>query len=116
MGNKRKLAAASFIAGAATALYASKQMKKNTSPLSATENHKAKTQNNSPTTAESNNFFIKAPNIGAANTAAAESKTQSYNNLYFENIPNSESIFNTFTEKSENNSVLLNTALKIDSR
>ncbi|MFL0269533.1 hypothetical protein [Candidatus Clostridium radicumherbarum] len=115
MGNKGKLAAASFIAGAAAALYATKQMKNNTSPPSAAENHKAQAQGSNPTNAESNNFFIKAPSIGADNNIGTASKTQAYNNLYFENIPNSESIYNTFTSKSENSTATLNTTLKIDS-
>lgn len=113
MGIKGKLAAASFLAGATAALYASKQMKKSISSSSAAEGHKA--QNYNPTTAESNNFFVKAPNISADNNISTASRTHSYNNLYFENIPNSESINNTFADKSENNTTLLNTALKIDS-
>jgi|GEM_PF-4702274 len=122
MGNKGKLAAASFIAGAAAALYASKQINK-TASLSAAENNsfesfsktKAQTQNYNPRTAESNNFFTKAPIIDTDNNSKAASKGQSYNNLYFENIPNSESIGNNLMSKSENDTANLNTALRIDS-
>lgn len=71
MKNKGKLITTSFIAGAAAALYASKQMNKNNTTMSATENNsyeyfpKASTQtpigNTTQTAAEANNFYTKAP-------------------------------------------------------
>lgn len=121
MKNKRRLVATSFIAGAAAAIYASKQMNKIISPLSATENNSyqaySDTSNNNTkqTAAETNNFFTKAPNIGNNyNNVTVTPKTQTPNNIYFENILDSKSDENTFSNASESN-IKTNATIKIDS-
>lgn len=120
MKNKRRLVATSFIAGAAAALYASKQMNKLISPLSATESntyeaHSETSNNTKQTAAETNNFFTKAPNIGINyNNAAVNSEIQTPNNIYFENILDSKSDGNTFSNKSQSN-INTNATIKIDS-
>jgi hypothetical protein len=123
MKNKRRLFATSFIAGAATALYASKQMNKHNSTLSATDNNSYEANSNTlnnttnQTAAETNNFFSKAPNIGTNHNnanAPITPKTQIPNTIYFENILDSNSVGSTFSNADESN-ITTSATIKIDS-
>jgi hypothetical protein len=133
MSIKSKLFTTSFIAGAAAALYASKQMQKYNTTVSVTENNnnesyiKSSTQTPSysaaQTAAETNNFYAKAPATRIdynydANTTSVTS--QAPHNVYFQNDQISQPIENTTTSTTNTNSTLNNnsvdpkTPIKID--
>lgn len=127
MKNKGKLIATSFIAGAAAALYASKQMHIHTSPSSTAKNNSRnfsseaaiQTPNNNPTTAETNNFYTKAPSLATDySSTGVTSEEQIPYNVYFENIqtskPSADGIANDFSNVNENNFNTV-TSIKIDS-
>lgn len=124
---KGKLIATSFIAGAATALFASKQMNKNNNTMTSTAKNsyktshaKTSTYNSMPTAAETNNFYTKAPNTAIDynyDINATNATSQTPYNVYFHNEadtkPAESTIPNAFT--SINNSSNPNTIIKIDS-
>lgn len=135
MSIKSKLFTTSFIAGAAAALYASKQMQKYNTTVSVTENNnnesytKSSTQTPSytaaQTAAETNNFYAKAPatsidyNYDASTTSVT---SQAPHDVYFQNeqisqpIENTTSTTNTSSTNNtiNNNSVDPKAPIKID--
>lgn len=124
---KGKLIATSFIAGAATALFASKQMNKNNITMSAPEKNSYETYpktsgyNTMQTAAETNNFYTKAPSTAIDynyDTNATSATSQTPYNVYFHNEKDPKLVGSTTPNalnNIDNGIISPNSTIKIDS-